>query len=760
MADVQLYVNDEPLDLGGDTTIALLFQVQSMAELDAKLGSFSRSFTLPATDRNQRLLENSYTFQASTTYPYRVTKARLVTDGLEIGVGNLIVENDGAGASEVRVTFYLNSSPFFQLVNALQLHQLPLGYGEHLYNYSNIYASADVGGLLGSDKQYIYPLIDYTGDPKWLPSDSINGGIYANRMYPASFTRYVLGVIEQETEYTITGDIFDPTYTVNGQPVDLITNLIWPWAEAKFTRDTNYQARSTYKLYATAPKVTVNNANLALTEALPSGLPNGYRYGGGILPVAPSTSPTEYFTYQQPTSADRADIRVTITGKAVFAAPPACAFTPSAQGLTTNATNLSGTMTLPNGTVYTAAAGTLNFSATGMPAGTYDMRLTFDLRCEAHRTWKVLYNGAASVNCNTLVTDVQWLKDRGTTEEERLIRFSYPDSASPWVATREYTTNDLVTYLGNVYQSLSDNNLNKPPNINPADWFLWSPPNYPPRRGSWAWVSGSSGLPNVTVAGWLKMLAQLWGCLVLVDETKREVEFFQMKKLQANRGLAVDWSSKLVNPATIKWNTRGNYGQASTLRFVNEPLDDVTLGAYTFPVDDTTLPATKNVVELQIAASDDVERWGNISTDLWAPLIRRLNAAGDFASNSPKTRLLYLNRVDNVLGDFAYFKRDATTPYATRTLKQPMAYFAPNTLSPVGRVLGYDYLWPLHWVWLEFMSNEYKELQATFMLEAVDVYKLDYRRPVYIASLGAFFFIQQIKDWVPGRPVTVELVKL
>lgn len=777
MADVWLYVDDEPLDITGDTTIPLTRQVQNIGDLDAKLGSFSRSFTVPATDRNQRLLDNSFTFQAATRLPYRSTDARLVIDGMELGVGKLIIENDGLSPTEIRLTFYLDNGPFFQLANATNLHDVPMGLGEHLYTNAAIFNSADLAGSpnQGGDgnTMYIYPCIDYTGEAQWFPSTTITSGVYLNRLFPASFTRYTLASIEEALGYTFTGEIFDPKtgdlaepqYLIDGVPTDLLSDLIWPFSGSKFTRDTNYRGRNTYELYAVAPALTVNNTNLKLTETLPSGLPNGYRVGGGILPVTATPGPGEYWLLQQPQTADRSDIRVTIYGTATFGAAPAAAFTPSASGLTSNATDLLGEFTsVVSGAVYQPTPGTLNFSGSGMPAGVYTFWLAFTLKCDAHRSWRVLYNsnGTAIVTTN-LVTNVQWLRDRGTTEQEREISFTYPDNVRVWSATTEYEEGDLVTYTGNVYQCVVGWQLGNIPGIN-AGWFLWSPPNYPPRRATRAWVSGTTGLPNVTVAAWLKTLAQLFGCIILVDESRRQVEFFQFKKLYQNIGQAKDWTAKLANPQAVKWSTRSNlYGQASTLRFMNEEAEGTIMGSQTFSVDDTTLPATKDVVQLPIASSDDWQRWEQvtITPDIYtAPLIRRLNTAGEFAgSGTAKQRLLYLNRVADVLGDMSYFKRDGTV-YNQRSQNVPLAYFGVVPGSTPNRALGYENLWPVHWYWLQFITNPLRELNATVVLDASDVYQLDFRVPVYLEPFGAYFYIQKLSDWVPGRPCTVELIKL
>jgi len=56
MTQLQLYINDQLVDLADDSPVALTFQINDLAEVKNQQGNTSNQFKLPLTQRNRQIL--------------------------------------------------------------------------------------------------------------------------------------------------------------------------------------------------------------------------------------------------------------------------------------------------------------------------------------------------------------------------------------------------------------------------------------------------------------------------------------------------------------------------------------------------------------------------------------------------------------------------------------------------------------------------------------------------------------------------------
>src|ERR1700743_3832842 len=92
MNQLQLYINEQLVDLNDDSPIALTFQSNNLAEVQNQQGNTSNQFKLPLTQRNRRILGFPDDVAFSSNLPYQKYRAKIVQDGLEIvpyGIGEL-----------------------------------------------------------------------------------------------------------------------------------------------------------------------------------------------------------------------------------------------------------------------------------------------------------------------------------------------------------------------------------------------------------------------------------------------------------------------------------------------------------------------------------------------------------------------------------------------------------------------------------------------------------------------------------------------
>src|SRR5271155_5137080 len=84
MDQLQLYINNQLVDLSDDSPIALTFQINDLADVQNQQGNTSNQFKLPLTQRNRQLLGFPDDVAFTTILPYRKYPAKIIQNGLEI----------------------------------------------------------------------------------------------------------------------------------------------------------------------------------------------------------------------------------------------------------------------------------------------------------------------------------------------------------------------------------------------------------------------------------------------------------------------------------------------------------------------------------------------------------------------------------------------------------------------------------------------------------------------------------------------------
>lgn len=722
MTEVLLIVNNEELDLGADN-IPITKQAQSFGNLDEKLGSFSRSFTVPVTEKNRRLLESSYTFSSTTEFPYRKTEAVLIVDGIEIGVGTVIIEDNGVSSESIRLTFYCDASPFYQIASILTLWDCPLGYFDHLRTLQNIFNGKDP--MSASGLNVMYPIIDYGEDTTFFTSTGGNtSSLRADRLFPAVHVKDVLQKITDKTGYRFLGEYLQPLVYVDSIASSFIYDrLILPFSKSKLERDTNLKARYTYTVQNSNTLLCdFNGQNIVFTTSTDAnGFPIGQRDDQGFIPAFPTTHPNVAIRKYNYTS-DRVVLKVRWRGTAVITTPVA---TPNIQHITQlsfdrpdTIWNYARFIDVNNNVFnYTSVVNDIAQFPT-LATGTYTFEGEIETSIIEHTQWTLLCKtggGASGGLYNIVDTEVrvEYLNDWGTPETARGIRLTIPDDA---------TAPDLLT------------------------------------RYSFTWFSGYAILPNWTIGKFLKSIANLFGCNIYVDEGNKQVEFYPIRNLYDRQGEGKDWSEKIVEIDKAQWSTRGQYGQTSIIKFTNEEKVGTDYAQYSISVNDNTLPITKNIIEVPYGATRNGKYFENLPSDGESiSIIKRLDNTGKY-SGSENQRILYYNWWQGNLGTLTYKKPDGSS-FATTTTNQLFTWFNSVNNSILDNI-GFDKRGTLFYRHLGYIAKEYKQLTAYFILTAKDINEIDFRYPVYIEQFNDFFFIQKVKDWVSGKPVAVELVKL
>jgi len=736
MNEVVLIVNDEALDLKNNERIALTFQSQSFNTIADKQGSFSRSFVVPATDRNKRILDYANEYNRNTTFPYRSHEAKLLCNGVELEPGKIIVENDGLSNNEIRLTYYTGNSPFFQLVNNLKVKDICLGDGNHFFSWEKIV-------LDRTNSKHIYPVIDYTGEA--LTFGTTQRTIFYENIYPGLFYERAIEGLSDLIGYKFTGAIFQS---------DDFKKLFFATSEG-FERDKNYRVRNTWTTQRTQNELIVgvsvitdmNQSKVLLSDTLNNVTPNtgdflqlatgtgicgntiipqGFRigwslnynlmfsdsvrlhfkitYDGDVIPIG-STGGLGLMWVENTTNP---------ISKQWFTNDPNVGGTTEFYGNPINAKLTINTIAgvyigspfaqvISGDTYHYMSSGVMNIN----PAGEIvDIVYEFDIDVKAHTPYYMRFvSSFATLDVLNLRCECTFVMDKGTKDEDRQIK-------------------------------LLDNNKD--------DW-------------SRCIVSGNTPLPDIKINDFLKYLAYQFNCILIVDDYAKQVEFFTVKELYDNIPKSKDWSSKVVNFDNAKWNSRASkYGQRSIFKYNNEDGVNPILGEYQMLVDDTTLQEEAEAIKIDYSATEM-----KFIEGISFPEISRVE---DGTYKKGKQRLLYYDLLTtgfpSGISTLSYIDNPALSGvnYNATVSIIPMAYF---NKSNAARQLGFEaYIFNEYYRFIDYMINDFKQVTVEMLLSPTDISQLDFRLPVYITQLSTYFYIEKIADWTPGKPCKVTLIKL
>jgi len=113
---IQLYINDQLVDLNDDSPVALTFQINNLAEVQNQQGNTSNQFKLPLTQRNRQVLGFPDDIAFTTNAPYQQYQAKLIQDGLEI-IPYGIAELNSIEQNNANITVLSGNVDFFDAID-------------------------------------------------------------------------------------------------------------------------------------------------------------------------------------------------------------------------------------------------------------------------------------------------------------------------------------------------------------------------------------------------------------------------------------------------------------------------------------------------------------------------------------------------------------------------------------------------------------------------------------------------------------------
>ena len=200
MREVQIYLEDQRLDLFGNDTIEISQKIKDAKEISKVFTDYTRPFEIPASDANNKIFKHFYNFNISTgNFDARVRhSAKIFLNSLLFRKGNILltgVKMRNKKPHTYSITFVGNTMSLIDTLKDDSLTALVdytdqtkgLVNFDHDFSYSNVKTIFEGEGLqtFSDNSALIYPLITskkrlfYNSTIGNTDSENFDGNIYA-----------------------------------------------------------------------------------------------------------------------------------------------------------------------------------------------------------------------------------------------------------------------------------------------------------------------------------------------------------------------------------------------------------------------------------------------------------------------------------------------------------------------------------------------------------------------------------------------------
>lgn len=768
---VELYINDELVELKGDEDIAVEYKIFDIKNIGTRSGARSFTFNIPKTNRNKEIFENPEIINNQSNFPYTRFKVRCYVNGVD----TLILFGEIQSAKEYYVMrVYGTNTNIFDLIRDESIKTLDLSQYNHTRDLFQIISSKD------NVEGYIYPIIDFHADSPnaFLPGGAGQRKCAAEYMLPCTFVITILRKIFESigygmdlTEYNDEQVVLCPTTNVSANSIPRSKyNGVF-----RCSQDITFDNIIVSLKFTPSAGTVLAGDRMSTTDITPltaKGTALTWSYNNGVADLTMNKWNGEAFTGGSSIFIESGGGTMTIS---VIGSNPAPSLSqPVSNKFATIDTivNYSGNyfiMPSPNNVAFAfeddipftivitvVVRNTSNFPSkvaviVKSPIG--------DLSYAAQRI-DVAPN-TTTVQTVTVFTGQMLDRVNGSGQSEFKMR---ANGGNVSIGYRGY--NDEVTVLNTTtYEIISDFE-----GEHPLPWV------YDTR------VELNATLPNIGRLEFVKIYCQLYCLLMFVDEVNKVVKFVPFNTIKNNLFKAYDWSAKIdySEEPEVKFildgytrNNKFTYTQEGDIKEQDAPEFELkpegTDGAII--INNQNLEAESDYVDLPFAATLDVRRFISASGGTFIPPIMinhiGLFMAGEF-ENEKEPRILIIDRTEFVSGD-PIIEITVEPSSSVSVSGFPVTRFihavGRNNAGDPGRAynLGWgNSMLPLFYNQINDILNKAKLLTILVRLNISDINQLDFTKPVYIDKYEAYFYISSVKDFsfTDSGSTLVELVKL
>jgi hypothetical protein len=257
-------------------------------------------------------------------------------------------------------------------------------------------------------------------------------------------------------------------------------------------------------------------------------------------------------------------------------------------------------------------------------------------------------------------------------------------------------------------------------------------------------ITLSPNLPDWDCGKFFKEIANFTGSSFQVDEYSREIRMFKLNELETNKANPYDWSDKLTidNAAQFRFELSG-LGKETLFSY--EKFD---IYSYLLNISNTQLPENEDYIKsdfVPIEQRNAIRLESIAFIDIWDEENNR-NKFDD------KNRVGLIRTTTGTT--YASPNQSAVTPSGTDNV----GYFDDvNNFSLDWAVLYLEYYSQV----LDNLAPDILVMDAEFLLNCLDIQNFDFSVPVYLYQYGAYYFVNEIKEFTTPNDVTsVTLVRI
>jgi hypothetical protein len=214
----ELYIEDELIDLIGDEQISTDYAIAEIGNFATRSGFRSINFDIPKTANNNRILQNAFIVNNTTTRPYRRLKARVYVDGIDQNIRFADIESV---QDTYNMRVYGGNANFFDIIKGKELIEL-----SYLQTIDYLYNLGLVTNSRLNTNGYIFPIIDWHADSPNAIINNTSNEYDVRYCFPALFVNEIINNICIDAGYNLINNILnDNNY--------LKSTLIFPLTEPK-----------------------------------------------------------------------------------------------------------------------------------------------------------------------------------------------------------------------------------------------------------------------------------------------------------------------------------------------------------------------------------------------------------------------------------------------------------------------------------------------------------------------------------------------
>jgi hypothetical protein len=257
-------------------------------------------------------------------------------------------------------------------------------------------------------------------------------------------------------------------------------------------------------------------------------------------------------------------------------------------------------------------------------------------------------------------------------------------------------------------------------------------------------ITLSPNLPDWDCGKLFKEIANFTGSSFQVDEYSREIRMFKLNEVAANKINPFDWSDKFTidNPPQFRFELSG-LGKSTLFSY-----DNFEIYSYLLAINNSQLPENEDYIKSSFVP---IEQQNAMLLDS----IAFFDIWDDEANRNKFDNKNRVGLIRTTTGTtYSSPNQSAVSPSGTDNI----GYFDDvNNFSLDWAVLYSRYYAQV----LDSLAPDILVMDADFLLNCLDIQNFDFSVPVYLSQYGAFYFVNEIKEFTtPNDTTSITLVRI